>query len=126
MAWTADTSSLVLARRKAFGTSLRSRISTSSGRCLMVTSGMRVPVRKTSAGRTTTSKPTAPVWSFAAGCLVAGIAQIRNGEAVDPDGVAADPDLPTGVSLGVQHKHPAGTDEHVVDVAASPTNRDGV
>jgi len=31
-----------------------------------------------------------------AGRLVAGIAQIRNGEAVDPDGVAADPDLPTG------------------------------
>jgi len=61
-----------------------------------------------------------------AGRLVAGIAQIRNGEAVDPDGVAAGPDLPTGVSLGVQHKHPAGTDEHVVDVAASPTNRDGV
>ena len=43
--------------------SIRSKMATSSGACLMVTSGMRVPVRNTSAPFTNTGNPQASVSS---------------------------------------------------------------
>jgi hypothetical protein len=49
-------------------------------------------------------------------CLVAGVADVGPLDAVDHEGVAADPDLGFRVVLGIRGEDPAGADDDVVDV----------